>query len=71
MNELQEKLRLILHECNQHKIMIHHAFSHIEPYVPEGISFKLYFPLFPLNLMRISIVEDGKKDRHYGVGRQQ
>lgn len=34
MNELQEKLRLILHECNQHKIMINHAFKYIEPYVP-------------------------------------
>lgn len=34
MNELQEKLRLILYECNQHKIMIHHAFSHIKPYIP-------------------------------------
>jgi hypothetical protein len=34
MNEFQDKLIMILYECNQHKRMISYAFEHIEPYLP-------------------------------------
>jgi hypothetical protein len=34
VNEIQEKLIMVLYECNQHKKMINHAYRHIEKYLP-------------------------------------
>ena len=34
MNELEEKLILILYECNKHKLMINNAYSKLEKYLP-------------------------------------
>lgn len=34
MNELEEKLIIVLYECNQHKKMINNAYSHLQKYLP-------------------------------------
>jgi len=34
MNELEEKLIMILYECNQHKKMIKHSYSKLKSYLP-------------------------------------
>jgi len=34
MNELEEKLIMVLYECNQHKKMINNAYAHLESHLP-------------------------------------
>jgi len=34
MNELKEKLIMLLYECNQHKKMINNAYQHLERFLP-------------------------------------
>ncbi|HON13434.1 MAG TPA: hypothetical protein PK897_04865 [Treponema sp.] len=34
MNELKEKLIMLLYECNQHKKMINNAYQHLESFLP-------------------------------------
>ena len=34
MNELNEKLIMVLYECNQHKKMINNAYNHLQKNLP-------------------------------------
>jgi len=34
MNEIEQKLIMVLYECNQHKIMINNGYNHIKNYLP-------------------------------------
>ena len=68
MNELEDKLIMILYECNQHTKMIKNSFAKIEPYLPLSKEVYLAFDLEHIGyidqyLFRFSKLQDSMGEK--------
>jgi len=72
MNEQQEKLIMVLYECNQHKKMINNAFGHLEQNLPIDKEKYLKFSLDEVGfvdqfLFRFSKLKDSMGEKLFGT----
>lgn len=72
MNELEEKLIMVLYECNQHKKMINNAYGHIEKYLPLNKEKYIHFSLEQVGfidqfLFRFSKLQDSMGEKLFGT----
>ncbi len=72
MNELEEKLIMVLYECNQHKKMINNAYGHIEKYLPLDKEKYINFSLEQVGfidqfLFRFSKLQDSMGEKLFGT----
>lgn len=72
MNELEEKLIMVLYECNQHKKMINNAYGHIEKYLPLNKEKYINFSLEQVGfidqfLFRFSKLQDSMGEKLFGT----
>jgi hypothetical protein len=72
MNELQEKLIMVLYECNQHKKMINNAYGHLESFLPLSKEKYIHFSLEQVGfieqfLFRFSKLQDSMGEKLFGT----
>jgi len=72
MNELEEKLIMVLYECNQHTKMINNAYSHLEKDLPLDKEKYLKFSLEEIGfidqfLFRFSKLQDSMGEKLFGT----
>ena len=72
MNELEEKLIMILYECNQHKKMIKNSYSKIKPHLPLDQKVYLDFNLEKIGyidqyLFRFSKLQDSMGEKLFST----
>jgi len=72
MNELEEKLIMVLYECNQHKKMINNAYRHLENSLPLDREKYTHFSLEEVGfidqfLFRFSKLQDSMGEKLFGT----
>jgi hypothetical protein len=72
MNELEEKLIMVLYECNQHKKMINYAYRHLESFLPLDKEKYTNFALEQIGfidqfLFRYSKLQDSMGEKLFGT----
>ena len=72
MNELEEKLIMVLYECNQHKKMINNAYHHLEAFLPLEKEKYIHFSLEQVGfidqfLFRFSKLQDTMGEKLFGT----
>jgi hypothetical protein len=72
MNELKEKLIMVLYECNQHKKMINNAYSHLQKNIPLEKEKYVKFSLEEVGfidqfLFRFSKLQDSMGEKLFGT----
>jgi len=72
MNELAEKLIMVLYECNQHTKMINNAYLHLESFLPLDKEKYIHFSLEQVGfidqfLFRFSKLQDSMGEKLFGT----
>ena len=72
MNELEEKLIMVLYECNQHKKMINNAYEHLKTFLPLDKDKYTHFSLEQVGfidqfLFRFSKLQDTMGEKLFGT----
>lgn len=72
MNEIEEKLIMVLYECNQHKKMINNAYGHLESFLPLEKEKYIHFSLEQVGfidqfLFRFSKLQDSMGEKLFGT----